>query len=128
LSNFIKWVDSQPNRDWKNCQLDKDLLLKGNKIYSPETCVFIDRNINNFLIDRKNFRGKYLLGVSYHNGRYRSRCNNPFTGSEMFIGNFDTEMEAHLAWKSQKHEFACMLADSQKDPRVVNALCNFYIS
>lgn len=37
LSNFIKWVDSQPNKDWKSCALDKDLLVTGNKFYGLET-------------------------------------------------------------------------------------------
>jgi hypothetical protein len=127
LSNFIEWVDSQPNKNWQNCHLDKDLLFKGNKLYSPDTCVFVDRSVNNFLTDRKNSRGKYLLGVTKNKGRFRSRCNNPLTCSEVFIGNFSTELEAHSAWKAKKHEYACILADRQEDSRVAEALRNFYI-
>lgn len=46
LSNFIKWVDSQPNRDWENCHLDKDFLVEGNKHYSPDTCVYVPKSLN----------------------------------------------------------------------------------
>lgn len=40
LSNFIKWVDSQPEDNWANLQLDKDFLVSGNKHYSPEKFSF----------------------------------------------------------------------------------------
>lgn len=59
LSNFIKWVDSQPNRDWQNCALDKDFLILDNKHYGPETCVYISKSLNSFIITRGNDRGGF---------------------------------------------------------------------
>ena len=64
FSNFKSWMKQQ---DWEGKQLDKDLLIYQNKIYSPETCVFVDRKINQFLVKSNNSRGKYPLGVSYRN-------------------------------------------------------------
>ena len=64
LSNFIKWVDSQPNEDWINCEIDKDFLFDGNKQYHPETAVFISKNLNNFIKHRGNDRGHLMIGVS----------------------------------------------------------------
>lgn len=128
LSNFIKWVDSQPNRNWENEFLDKDILVKGNKVYSPNTCVFISRSINNFTTDRRNYSGEYETGVTLKDGKFRGRCNNPFTGKEEHLGIFATEAEAHKAWQAKKHEYACQLAELQEDPRVAQALCNFYKS
>jgi hypothetical protein len=64
LSNFIIWVDNQPNKDWRNSNLDKDFLVSGNKHYSPETCVFISSVVNTFIIDSGRARGKYMIGVS----------------------------------------------------------------
>ena len=128
LSNFIKWVDSQPNRDWESCETDKDFLSVGNKHYSPDTVVFVPRKVNLFITDSGNNRGGFMLGVSLADNNknpYRARCCNPF-GSNRYIGLFSTELEAHKAWQAKKHEYACMLAELQADPRVANALRKRY--
>lgn len=129
FSNFIKWVDTQPNRDWAKCELDKDILFVGNKIYSPETCVFIDHKTNSFLTDRGAARGKCMIGVSLHKNdkRYHARCRNPIVNKDESLGYFLVELDAHLAWKKRKHELACQLADLQVDVRVANALRTRYI-
>jgi hypothetical protein len=129
LSNFIKWVDSQPNKDWQNYQPDKDLLIKGNKIYAPDTVVFISRDLNMFMNTNKGQRGEYLLGVSYYPNatlKFRAACSNPFTKKQVKLGFYKTEIEAHKAWQAKKHEYACQLADSQQDPRVAKALRERY--
>lgn len=131
LSNFIKWVDSQPNRDWQMCNLDKDLLIEGNKLYSPNTCVFIDQRINKFLTDSAKNRGDCLIGVTYHrrDNIYEVKCCNPFADNKedgRYLGRYIDELEAHLAWKAKKHEYACRLADLQTDMRVAEALRNRY--
>lgn len=130
LSNFIKWVDIQPNRDWQDCHLDKDLLYKDNKFYSPEKVVFISSKINGFLKTSAKTRGASLIGVSYQphknkNKPFLADCRNPFGGSS-YIGYYATEIEAHKAWQSKKHEYACQLAESQSDPRVAKALKERY--
>lgn len=45
--------------------LDKDILVKGNKIYSPETCCFVPQEINNLFTKRKSCRGTLPIGVKY---------------------------------------------------------------
>jgi hypothetical protein len=128
LSNFIKWVDSQPNRDWQNCSLDKDFLSEGNKHYSPDTCVFISKNLNPFIINRCADRAEYLLGVCLHKptGKFRAGCSDPFKVNSGHVGLFNTELEAHLAWQAKKHEYACQLADLQSDERVAEVLRTKY--
>lgn len=130
LSNFIKWVDSQPNKDWQNCEPDKDLLLNNNKHYSPETVVYISRSLNLFITDRGNNRGDLMIGVTPSKGSnknpYRAKCGNPFTGKGEYLGLFPTELEAHKAWQTRKHKYACQLADLQDDPRVANILISRY--
>lgn len=131
LSNFIKWVDSQPNRDWIDCELDKDLLASSSdKMYSPATCVFISHTLNSFLIDNKSKRGQLMLGVSRDKrivkGGYISSCNNPFKPRKNYVGSFTTELEAHLAWQAKKHEYACLLAEKQTDLRVAMVLRERY--
>jgi hypothetical protein len=128
FSNFIKWVDSQPNRDWENCSLDKDLLVYGNKKYGPTTCVFISKKINNFIMDKSTGKGSNLLGVHWckASGKFKAQCKDPFGINSRYLGLFETEMEAHLVWKSKKHEYACHLAELQEDPRVADVLRNKY--
>jgi len=128
LSNFIKWVENQPNRDWVSCNLDKDFLLEGNKHYSPTTCVFISKGLNTFITDSGAIRGDYLIGVcrDNRNGKFLSQCNDPFKVENRYLGSFDLEIEAHLAWKAKKHEYACKLADLQDDERVAEVLRTKY--
>jgi hypothetical protein len=57
FSDFRKWVDEQPNRDWEKCDLDKDLLVVGNKEYSSKACVYVSHKVNSFVdnkVDRSN--------------------------------------------------------------------------
>lgn len=128
LSNFVKWVDSQPNKDWQNCALDKDLLLEGNKHYSPNNCAYISKSLNSFLIDRGQCRGDLMLGVSINSSRrsFRSNCNPLRKSDKKHLGYFNTELEAHKAWQAKKHQYACILADEQTDPRVAKALRERY--
>lgn len=126
LSNFEGWMICQK---WKGRQLDKDILFPGNKLYSPETCVFIDDNLNKFLTDSEAARGELPLGVArYRNtGRYAAQCCNPFEGGSRHLGIFDTVEEAHRAWKLAKHRYALRFADLQDDTRVAEALRKRYI-
>lgn len=130
LSNFIKWVDSQPNKDWQNCSLDKDILVQGNKHYSPETCVFIPESLNNFVLASSATRGKYLLGVYWHKEKkkFKAQCSDPFKVNSVHVGYFNTELEAHKAWQAKKHEYACQLAELQDDPRISRILMSKYAS
>ena len=43
FSNFRRWMLTQ---DWQGKQIDKDIKFKGNKIYSPETCMFVTNKEN----------------------------------------------------------------------------------
>ena len=127
FSNFKKWMMTQ---DWEGKDLDKDFLVKGNKKYSPETCVFMHHRVNSFVTDSGVARGECLIGASWktQSGKFVARCKNPFTSKEEHLGYFTCETEAHLAWKKHKHEMSCQLADSEyvTDERVRIALRNWY--
>lgn len=118
---FRAWMMSQ---DWEGKHLDKDILSRGNNIYSPETCRFVDGKLNMFLTDRKNFRGEWPIGVYWNKSRRKfiSQCQNPFTGKNEFLGAFICPNEAHEAWRKYKHYLACKWADIQKDPDIAEAL------
>lgn len=94
FSNFKSWMETQ---EWEGKELDKDILGDG-KLYSPKTCIFVDPDLNKFLLDSGKTRGKLLIGVDFHKSfqKYRSRCS--YKGRSTYLGSFDTELEAHLAW------------------------------
>ena len=63
---FYEWCNEQVGFGNEGWHLDKDLLVKGNKIYSEDTCVFLPHEINQILVKRTASRGNHLIGVYYH--------------------------------------------------------------
>lgn len=119
--NFKSWMEIQ---DWEGKHLDKDILVEGNKIYSPENCKFVDKSLNMFLTDHGAARGEWPLGVYWKkgSGRFVAQCSNPFTKKNEHLGYFDCPNETHEAWRKRKHEHALALADLQTDSLIAQAL------
>lgn len=124
---FRAWMIRQ---NWVGMELDKDLLFPGNKVYSPNTCVFISDALNKFTTDSAAARGEWPLGVDWrkHSGRFRALCSNPFTGKREHLGYFTCSDAAHEAWRKRKHEIALQLAAEQTDPRLAAALTTRYLA
>jgi hypothetical protein len=123
FSTFKAWMQTQ---DWEGKALDKDLLVPGNKVYSPETCVFITPTLNAFIVEKGLNKSKYLLGAYIRpDGRFSSTVMG-LDGKLKYIGNYATEEEAHLAWAKEKWQLAIKFSSEQKDPRIVEALISRY--
>ena len=128
---FYEWCHKQVgfgNKDW---QLDKDLLIKGNKVYSESTCVFIPQEINSVLTKRESMRGEYLIGVCWDktNKAFIARVNKN-KGKPEYLGCFNTEIEAFNAYKQAKEAFIKEQASNWKDqidPRAYEALMNYTV-
>lgn len=131
LQNFGKWYDENYYEiKGQDMDLDKDILFKGNKIYSPETCVFVPHDINILINDNKKRRGEYLIGVSYHNiaNKYQARCS--FYGKEVHLGLFNTEREAFEKYKLEKEKYIKEVANKYKEQipqKLYNALLKYEI-
>ena len=123
FSNFKSWMETQ---DWEGKELDKDLLVRDNKTYSPETCVFVSRQVNQFLVESNSVRGEYPIGVSWHKDVKKFRASISTKGQRKQIGYFNTIEEAHKAWLEAKIEAAYELATEQDDPRVAAAIISRY--
>ena len=127
FSNFKLWME---NQDWKGKQLDKDILVDGNKIYSPETCVFLHHKVNSFTTESNSARGEYPIGVCWNTDHlmFQAQCRNPFKSKGENLGYFESPDEAHNAWKARKLELAIELANSEfvTDERVRKALIARY--
>ena len=122
---FKKWMEQQ---DWHGKCLDKDIIVPGNKLYSPESCAFVLQATNSFVIARDASRGEYPIGVHLHKptGKYIAKCENLFTGKQEHLGYFSTPEDAHEAWRKRKHELAQLVAATESDPRVVEAMKKRY--
>lgn len=119
FSNFKAWMLRQP---WQGCHLDKDILFPGNRIYSPETCVFITPQTNTVLSDCARARGDYPIGVSYDKSRglFLSRVRRQMVTYN--LGRFSDPMDAHAAWQREKAKIIREIAEQQVDWRVGAAL------
>ena len=124
-SEFKKWMEQQ---EWQGKSLDKDIIVPGSKLYSPETCAFVLKATNLFVTARDACRWDYPIGVDLFKptGRYRAQCRNPFTRKQENLGLFATQEEAHEVWRKRKHELAQLVAAKESDPRVVEALKKRY--
>ena len=132
---FYEWCHKQIGFDVEGngnpFQLDKDLLIKGNKVYSENVCVFVPTEINSLLVKREASRGNHLIGVHYHkrNKVFVARVNKSKGGSE-YLGSFNTEVEAFKAYKQAKESFIKEQANKWKDQideRAYNALMNYTV-
>jgi hypothetical protein len=125
FSNFKAWMQKQ---DWEDNQLDKDLLIEGNKVYGPATCIFVSPMVNTFIVDCRASRGEWLIGVYWEKrkNKFKSQCRNPFTSKKEYLGLYTCELEAHQAWVKRKLELTHELASIQEDPRVAKALIDRY--
>jgi len=120
FSNFKDWMLTQ---DWEGKELDKDIISPGNKIYSPDTCMFVNRAIN-LLIQHK--KSKFATGVSYHKRDKVFCAAVTYNGKHEHIGNYRTEMEAHNAYKMKKYKIIKDVAMTQPEP-LKTALLNHKI-
>ena len=128
---FYEWCHKQVGFGVDGFELDKDLLVKGNKVYSESTCVFIPKEINSLLTKSDKIRGKHLIGVSWNkrNKAFVSRVNKN-KGKQEHLGYFNTELEAYNAYKTAKEAFVKEQANKWKgkiDERAYNALMNYTV-
>lgn len=107
-ANFEKWFNENyyeiPNE--KMC-LDKDILIKGNRIYSPNTCIFAPNNIN--ILFTKND------GYSYVKNKNAYIVYGNDKGKTLYLGYFKTQQEARLIYKKYKENHIKNIANKYKD-------------
>lgn len=97
---FSEWCNQQPEFFNKGSALDKDILIKGNKVYSPDTCCFVPPVINSLFVKANKVRGECLIGVYKRGDKFTSKVG--VGGKEILLGHFKTEEEAFEAYKKAK--------------------------
>jgi len=131
FQNFAQWFENNYYEiDKQVMNLDKDILIKHNKMYSPETCVFVPQNINKLFTKRDNNRGSFPVGVSYNKShkKYKSYCN--MNKKQNFLGYYNTPKEAFQAYKQFKENYIKQVADEYKDSipeKLYNAMYEYEV-
>lgn len=131
FQNFAKWHrENYYEIDGQEMHLDKDILCKGNKIYSPETCVFVPECINSLFTKRQSCRGELPIGVHFckRRNKYISQCGS--NGKRIYLGGFDSPEEAFLVYKDFKEKEIKRVADLYKDKipsNLYEALYNYKV-
>ena len=128
---FYEWCQRQIGFNNEGWHLDKDLLIKGNKVYSETTCVFLPQEINKILTKRTTSRGEYLIGVCCNKTHkaFKAQVGKNKGGRE-YLGSFNTELEAFNTYKQAKESFIKEQAEKWKgkiDERAYAALINYTV-
>lgn len=130
-STFEKWfIDNYYELDGEKVCLDKDILVKGNKIYSPEMCIFVPQKINNLFTKNNKIRGKYPLGVYWHKKEKKFNASLNINGNQIVVGRFDTPEEAFECYKEAKENEIKRIANEYKNkiPQILyEAMMNYQV-
>lgn len=116
FNNFAKWYN---DNQWGNellLEVDKDIRIKRNKIYSPNTCILAPHRINALFVHSvdSSYRNGLIGTYLNQNGSYTAQCN---TGSKSNrnLGSYKTEIEAFKAYKQAKEKYIKQIADEYND-------------
>lgn len=115
---FMSFRDWMIGQDWKSKQLDKDIIKAGNKLYSPDTCIFVSNALNKLLIDHAARRGKFPIGVCYNKRIKKYQSSIKINGNQKHLGYFNTPEEASEVYREEKYNEILRHAKMQTDPRV----------
>lgn len=131
-TSFREWYIEQIGFEQQDWQLDKDLLIRNNKVYSEECCILLPKDINTLIIKNDAKRGDWPIGVSKHkrDKTYSATCNCG-KDNQIFLGNYDTPLEAFLVYKKAKESYIKQVAEqykSQIDPRAYKALLEYEVN
>lgn len=130
FSYFHDWCHKQTGFNNNGWNLDKDLLIKRNNIYSEDLCVFLPKEINQILVKSNASRGDLPIGVSFDKRRGLFESCIRMNGRKSFLGYFNSEIKAHLEYKKAKEAYIKEVAqkwESHIDKRAFQALINYRV-
>lgn len=130
FQNFARFYETDPYRE-EGWQLDKDILIKGNKEYAPDKCAFVPPEINKLFVGRRLYRGNTPQGVFHEAKRNRYKASmHDGTGKTKNLGRYLTVEEAFNAYKTAKEARIRSVAERFKgriSPELYDAMMNYEI-
>ena len=135
FQNFASWCETQPffsaeDGEGRPYQLDKDVLVRGNKVYSPDTCCFVPHKVNTLLITCKASRGEHPLGVTYSKRDKVYKAIISYNGKTHHLGQNKDVGKVFNFYKVAKEHHVKIVAGYWKgriDDKVYQALINYEV-
>jgi hypothetical protein len=133
FQNFAQWYEENYYEiEGETMQLDKDILHKGNKIYSPNNCVFVPNFINSLFIKNDANRGEYPIGVSFDKkqNKFKAEYKDTFSRKGVYLGSYINSKKAFESYKFHKEKHIKFIADQYKDKipkKLYDAMYNWVV-
>jgi hypothetical protein len=135
FQDFAKWYEENYYKcNNEQMEIDKDILFKSNKIYSPQTCMIVPKRINDLILNCKKARGKYPIGVTLKNNKFYVRCSTLDENDNIkrvSLGYYNTIEEAFEVYKNFKENYIKQVADKYREiipQKLYNALYEYKIN
>lgn len=114
---FAEWYEKNYYEvSGQKMHVDKDILYKGNKVYSKETCLIVPHCINSVFCKADSIRGDSPIGVTvFRNTKFAVGCENNLLNSRVHLGHFITKDQAFEAYRIYKEEYIKKVADEYRD-------------
>ncbi len=139
FQNFGKWFEENYYEiEGEKMHLDKDILCKGNKIYSPNTCTFTSERINLLFVRNDAKRGDYPIGVTLKKDNIlESKCNILDENNKpkyVHLGSFplNEPFHAFYVYKQFKENYIKKVADEYYSKGLIpqqlyESMCNWRV-
>jgi len=131
MTTFIEDVSQMKGYGLKGWALDKDILQKGNKLYSKDNCCFVPAEVNSLLTKSDNSRGEWPVGVDFHKVSGKFRAGLRINGKTKHLGLFNTPEQAFQAYKLAKEAYIKVVAQQWQhllDEKVFQALLDYEVN
>lgn len=127
FENFYEWLHGQENFDIllinNDLNLDKDILIKGNKIYSPDTCCLVPHCINMLFVKSNNIRGDLPIGVRQQKNDNRFEAYYSYMNKFHYLGRYNTSQDAFYAYRKSKENLIKKVAQEEFDKSNITKKC-----
>lgn len=117
--NFKRWMMSQ---DWEGKELDKDIIKIGNKVYGPDTCVFVSKRVNTLFGNKSSIKRPYPQGVYFNKVQKKYFSQITKNGNNIYLGCSDDVMELSKMYEKAKRLHILTIACCEPDVRVKQGL------
>jgi len=131
FQNFAEWYEDNFYEVGNQIMnIDKDILFKKNKLYCPNTCIFVPQEINLLFIKYDKCRGNFPIGVTFNkkHNKFYSSCE--YKDNNKYLGFYDTPEEAFEAYKNYKENLIKEVADKYKNiipDKLYNAMYKYQV-